>query len=67
MKSQKMRKLIASNAHVFKRIERVEQKQFEADRKFEQVFKAIEDKSLPQTRASSLTDKFLMHMCLLPI
>jgi hypothetical protein len=42
-----MRKLIASNAHVFKRIERVEQKQFEADRKFEQVFKAIEDKSLP--------------------
>jgi hypothetical protein len=42
-----MRKLIALNAHVFKRIERVEQKQFEADRKFEQVFKAIEDKSLP--------------------
>lgn len=42
-----MRKLIASNAHVFKRIERVEQKQFEADQKFEQVFKAIEDKSLP--------------------
>jgi len=42
-----MRKIIASNTLIFQRLDRVEKKQFEADQKFEQVFKAIEDKSLP--------------------
>ncbi|MEA1874599.1 MAG: ORF6N domain-containing protein [Bacteroidota bacterium] len=43
----KMRRFISTNAVIFQRLDRVEQKQFEADQKFEQVFKAIEGKSLP--------------------
>jgi hypothetical protein len=42
-----MRKFIASNAHIFQRMDSIEKRQFETDQKFEQVFKAIENKSLP--------------------
>lgn len=42
----KMRKFIATNAGIFQRLENVEQKQLVTDEKFEQLFKALEDKSL---------------------
>jgi hypothetical protein len=42
----KMRKLIATNAGIFQRLDKVEQKQIETDQKFEQIFKALEDKSI---------------------
>lgn len=41
-----MRRFIASNAQLFQRIDRTEQKLLEHDNKFEQVFNLIEDKSL---------------------
>jgi len=41
-----MRKFIANNAAVFQRLEKVEFRQIETDQKFEQIFKALEDKSL---------------------
>jgi len=40
-----MKKFISVNAGIFQRLERVEQKQIETDQKFEQIFKALEDKS----------------------
>ena len=41
-----MRKFIATNAGVFQRLDKVEQKLIETDQKFEQIFKALEDKSI---------------------
>jgi len=41
-----MRKFIANNAGIFQRLDKVEIKQSEADQKFEQIFNALEDKSL---------------------
>ena len=41
-----MKKFIAMNAGVFQRLEKVEQTQIESDKKFEQLFKALEDKSI---------------------
>ena len=41
-----MKKFIATNANVFQRLEKVEQKLFITDQKFEQVFKALEDKNI---------------------
>ncbi len=41
-----MRKFISRNAGIFQRLEKVEQKQIETDQKFEQIFNALEDKSL---------------------
>ncbi|MBT4445610.1 ORF6N domain-containing protein [archaeon] len=41
-----MRKFIASNAGIFQRLGHIEKKQIEFDDKFEEVFEAIEDKSL---------------------
>ncbi|MBU0459718.1 MAG: ORF6N domain-containing protein [Nanoarchaeota archaeon] len=41
-----MRKFIASNAQLFQRIDRTEQKLLDHDNKFEQVFKLIEDKDI---------------------
>ncbi len=41
-----MRRFIATNAGIFQRLDKVEQKQIDADQKFEQIFKAIEDKSI---------------------
>ncbi len=43
-----MRKLILNNAAVFQRIDKIEQKQTEADNKFEQLFKALENKNIKQ-------------------
>lgn len=40
-----MRKFIATNATLFHRIDRVEQKQLESDIKFEQIFRALEAKN----------------------
>jgi hypothetical protein len=37
-----MRKLILNNAALFNRLDKIETKQFEADQKFEQIFKALE-------------------------
>ena len=45
-----MRKFISSNVQLFQRIDRVELKQLEHDEKFEQVFKAIEDKSIKPSK-----------------
>jgi hypothetical protein len=41
-----MRKFISTNAGIFQRLDKVEQKQIETDHKFEQLFKALEDKSI---------------------
>ena len=41
-----MRRFIATNATIFQRLERIEYKQVETDQKFDQIFKAIEDKSI---------------------
>jgi len=43
-----MRKLILNNATIFQRLDKIEQKQIENDSKFEQLFKALENKSLKQ-------------------
>lgn len=44
-----MRKFITSNASLFQRLDRVEQKLIETDQKFEQVFNALESKeSIPK-------------------
>ena len=41
-----MRKFISINAGVFQRLNKVEQNQIETNEKFEQLFKALEDKSI---------------------
>ncbi|MDA3819166.1 MAG: ORF6N domain-containing protein [Candidatus Delongbacteria bacterium] len=41
-----MRRFIADNAGIFQRLEQIEIKQIQADKKFEQVFKALEEKEL---------------------
>jgi len=41
-----MRKFIAVNAGIFQRLDKVEQKQIEADHKFEQLFNALDDKAI---------------------
>lgn len=41
-----MRRFIATNAEVFQRLDRVERKQLEVDKKFEQIFDAIESKEV---------------------
>ena len=41
-----MKKFIATNADVFQRLEKVEQKHIIADQKFNQIFKALENKSV---------------------
>ncbi|MCI1640415.1 MAG: ORF6N domain-containing protein [Bacteroidales bacterium] len=41
-----MRKFIIGNAAIFQRLGKVEQKQIEADQKFDQLFKALEDKNI---------------------
>jgi hypothetical protein len=41
-----MRKFISSNAAIFQRLDKVELKQIESNQKFEQLFKALEDKSI---------------------
>ncbi len=40
-----MRKVLTYNAGLFQRIDKIELKQLDADRKFEQIFKALESKS----------------------
>jgi len=41
-----MKKFISVNAGVFQRLDKVEQKQIVTDQKFEQIFKALENKSI---------------------
>ena len=41
-----MKKFVAMNAGIFQRLEKVEQTQIESNKKFEQLFKALEDKSI---------------------
>ena len=43
-----MRKLISSNSLFFERFERIEQKLFTHDKKFNEIFDAIEEKGTPQ-------------------
>jgi len=45
-----MRKFIASNAQIFQRLGTVERKQIEYDKKFEHLFRAIEDKSIKPSK-----------------
>jgi len=42
-----MRKFIANNAEVFQRLDKVENKLLTYDKNFEQIFNALEDKTLP--------------------
>ena len=41
-----MRRFISTNAGIFQRLENIELKQLTADKKFEQLLKALEDKSI---------------------
>lgn len=41
-----MKKFISTNLAIFQRLDKVEQKQFESDQKFNKIFKALEDKSI---------------------
>ena len=41
-----MKKIISTNAGIFQRLDKVEQKQIESDNKFEIIFKALEDKTI---------------------
>ena len=41
-----MKRFISVNAGIFQRLDKVEQKQIETDQKFDQIFKALEDKSI---------------------
>ena len=41
-----MKKFIANNAGIFQRLDKVEQKQIQADKNFHKLFKALEDKSI---------------------
>jgi hypothetical protein len=43
-----MRKIIANNAGIFQRLERIEQKQIKTDENFEKVFKALESQEKPK-------------------
>ncbi len=42
----KMRKFLATNASIFQRMDKVEQKQIETDQKYEKNFKALENRSI---------------------
>jgi len=42
----KMKKFITTNAVIFQRLDNIEQKQIIIDQKFEQIFKALEEKSI---------------------
>jgi len=46
-----MRKLALNNAGLFQRLDKIEVKQLETDRKFEQIFKAIESRTEPPDNA----------------
>lgn len=41
-----MRKFITTNAGIFQRIDKIEQKQLKTEQKFEEIFKALENKSI---------------------
>ena len=41
-----MKRFISTNANIFQRLDTVEKRQFIADKKIDQVFKALEDKSI---------------------
>ena len=41
-----MKKFISTNAGIFQRLDKIEQKQIETDTKFDKVFKALENKSI---------------------
>ena len=41
-----MKKFITTNAGIFQRLDNIEQKQIITDQKFEQIFKALEEKSI---------------------
>ena len=41
-----MRRMLASNASLFHRLDKIELKQLEADQKFEEIFKALESDKL---------------------
>lgn len=43
-----MRKLIIGNAALFQRLDKIEWRQMENDKKFEKIFKALESKELPE-------------------
>lgn len=45
-----MKKFLSSNAGIFQRLDNIENKQFITDDKIKQVFKALENKSLPPTQ-----------------
>ena len=44
------RKLLLSNASLFQKVFNIEQKQLEADEKFDQIFKALDAKTLPKDK-----------------
>lgn len=61
-----MRKFINENLSLMNQLSDIEHKQLQADQKFEQVFKALENKDIIPAKAFSSTDKFLMPTNWLP-
>ena len=57
-----MRKIFLSNQEIFKRLDRVELKQLEADRKLEEVFNYIEEKSKTEDLILLISTNFIALM-----
>ncbi len=54
-----MRRMLISNASLFRRLDKIELKQLEADQKFEEIFKALESDKLHSEKVFSMMDKYL--------
>ena len=61
-----MRDYLADNAMVFRRLDRIELKQIEADEKFRQIFKQLEAPK-QNTRFSTSWWLFLCHVTVQPV
>lgn len=56
-----MRKVLMNNALVIQRLDKIELKQLDADRKFEQIFKALESQSPEPEKGIFFEGQILMH------
>lgn len=59
-----MRRMLISNASLFHYLDKIELKQLETDRKFEEIFKALESDKLHSEKGVFYNGKFLMPILL---
>ncbi len=62
-----MRKFILNNASIFQRLTNIEQKILQHDKSFEQLFKALEDKSIKPKQGIFYDGQILMRILLFQI